>query len=98
MGVTEQGQGTDTVMGQIAAAALGVPIENVRVISGDTDAVPYGGGTFGSRAVAIGGEAVYQAARDLRQEILEIAGTLLQADAEALDIVDGSVVDRAGGA
>jgi carbon-monoxide dehydrogenase large subunit len=85
-------------MAQIAAAALGVPIENVRVISGDTDAVPYGGGTFGSRAVAIGGEAVYQAARDLRQEILEIAGTLLQAVAEALDIVDGSVVDRAGGA
>jgi carbon-monoxide dehydrogenase large subunit len=97
VGVTEQGQGTDTVMGQIAAAALGVPFESVRVISGDTDAIPYGGGTFGSRAVAIGGEAVYQAARDLRQEILEIAGMLLQADASALDIVDGVVVDRAGG-
>ena len=97
VGVTEQGQGTDTVMGQIAAAALGVPMESVRVISGDTDATPYGGGTFGSRAVAIGGEAVYQAARDLRQEILEIAGVLLQADASVLDIVDGNVVDRAGG-
>jgi carbon-monoxide dehydrogenase large subunit len=69
---------------------------SVRVISGDTDAVPYGGGTYGSRAVAIGGEAVYQAARDLRQEILEIAGVLLQADAAALDIVDGMVVSRAG--
>jgi carbon-monoxide dehydrogenase large subunit len=78
VGVTEQGQGTDTVMGQIAAAALGVPFESVRVISGDTDAIPYGGGTFGSRAAAIGGEAVYQAARDLRQEILQIAGVLLQ--------------------
>ena len=98
VGVTEQGQGTDTVMGQIAAAALGVPMESVRVISGDTDAVPYGGGTYGSRAVAIGGEAVYQAARDLRQEILQIAGVLLQADASALDIVDGAVVDRAVGA
>jgi carbon-monoxide dehydrogenase large subunit len=98
VGVTEQGQGTDTVMGQIAAAALGVPFESVRVISGDTDAIPYGGGTFGSRAVAIGGEAVYQAARDLRQEILQIAGVLLQADVSALDIVDGMVVDRAGGA
>ncbi len=98
VGVTEQGQGTDTVMGQIAAAALGVPFESVRVISGDTDAIPYGGGTFGSRAVAIGGEAVYQAARDLRQEILQIAGVLLQADVSALDIVDGTVVDRAGGA
>jgi carbon-monoxide dehydrogenase large subunit len=48
--------------------------------------------------VAIGGEAVYQAARDLRQEILEIAGLLLQADASVLDIVDGIVVDRSGGA
>ena len=98
VGVTEQGQGTDTIMGQIAATALGVPMSSVRVISGDTDAVPYGGGTFGSRAAAIGGEAVYQAARDLRAEILDIAGVLLQADASTLDIADGVVVDRAGGA
>jgi carbon-monoxide dehydrogenase large subunit len=93
VGVTEQGQGVDTVMGQIAATALGVPIEQVRVISGDTDATPYGGGTYASRATAIGGEAVYQAAGDLRAEILSIAGTLLQAPPEALDIVDGHVVD-----
>jgi carbon-monoxide dehydrogenase large subunit len=96
VGVTEQGQGTDTVMAQIAATALGVAIDDVRVISGDTDAVPYGGGTFGSRAVAIGGEAVHRAACDLRQEILVMA--LLQADPATLDIVDGSVVDRASGA
>jgi CO/xanthine dehydrogenase Mo-binding subunit len=55
-----EGQGTDTVMAQIAATALGVAIDDVRVISGDTDAVPYGGGTFGSRALAIGGEAVHR--------------------------------------
>jgi carbon-monoxide dehydrogenase large subunit len=65
----------------------------VRVVSGDTEATPYGGGTYASRATAIGGEAVLQAARDLRAEILSIAGTLLQAPAEALDIVDGHVVD-----
>jgi len=93
VGVTEQGQGVDTVMGQIAATALGVPIDQVRVISGDTDATPYGGGTYASRATAIGGEAVYQAARDLRAELLSIAGTLLQAPPETLDIVDGHVVD-----
>jgi len=67
------------------------------VVSGDTDATPFGGGTFGSRAAAIGGEAVYLAARDLRQEILELAGVLLQAEAGALDIVDGMIVDRADG-
>ena len=93
VGVTDQGQGVDTVMGQIAAAALGVPIETVRVIEGDTDAVPYGGGTYASRATAIGGEATYQAARKLRAEILTIAGALLQADSGTLDIVDGNVVD-----
>jgi carbon-monoxide dehydrogenase large subunit len=97
VGVTEQGQGTDTIMAQIAATALGVPMEGVRVISGDTDATPYGGGTFGSRAAAIGGEAVYQAARDLRNEIVAIAGVLLQADAAALDIRDGMVVNQADG-
>ncbi len=70
VGVTEQGQGTDTVMAQIAAATLGVAMEDVRVISGDTDATPFGGGTFGSRAAAIGGEAVRLAATDLRRENL----------------------------
>ena len=68
-------------MGQIAASALGVPLEYVRVIEGDTDAVPYGGGTYASRATAIGGEATYQAARALREEILKVAGALLQSDA-----------------
>jgi carbon-monoxide dehydrogenase large subunit len=70
----------------------------VRVISGDTDATPYGGGTFGSRAAAIGGEAVYQAARDLRNEIVTIAGVLLQAEPSALDIRDGMVINQADGA
>ncbi len=97
VGVTEQGQGTDTIMGQIAATALGVPMERVRVVSGDTDAAPFGGGTFGSRAAAIGGEAVYLAARDLRREVLELAGVLLQSPPDALDIVDGIVVNRATG-
>src|SRR5262245_48031660 len=96
VGVTEQGQGTNTIVGQVAASALGVPIEAVRVISGDTDAVPYGGGTFGSRAAAIGGEAVLQAARALKAEILAIAGELLQTEPSMLDILAGVVVDAAG--
>jgi carbon-monoxide dehydrogenase large subunit len=97
VGVTEQGQGVDTVMGQIAASVLGVPMEQVRVISGDTDATPYGGGTYASRATAIGGEAVFRAAHELRAEILSIAGTLLQAPPTALDLLDGHVVDKDSG-
>ena len=97
VGVTDQGQGVDTVMGQIAATALGVPFDSIRVISGDTDAVPYGGGTYASRATAIGGEAVYQASRALRSEILTMAGILLQSEPSTLDIVDGNVVTAANG-
>ena len=93
LGVTDQGQGVDTVMEQIAAAAIGCSMDHVRAISGDTDATPYGGGTYASRATAIGGEATYQAALDLRREILHMAGILLQADPDELDIVDGHVVN-----
>ena len=86
VGVTEQGQGVDTVMGQIAASVLGVPMEQLRVISGDTDATPYGGGTYASRATAIGGEAVRQAAHGTAPaRSSRIAGMLLQAAPSALD-------------
>jgi carbon-monoxide dehydrogenase large subunit len=98
VGVSEQGQGVDTVMQQIAATAVGVPFDRVRVISGDTDATPYGGGTYASRATAIGGEATYQAGRKLRAEIVSIAGVLLQAEPASLDIVEGNVVDTESGA
>src|SRR5713101_5111372 len=56
-GVTEQGQGAEAVLAQVAASSFGVPIERVRVITGDTDNTPYGGGTWASRAAGIGGEA-----------------------------------------
>ncbi|MBB42923.1 MAG: carbon monoxide dehydrogenase [Rhodospirillaceae bacterium] len=93
VGVTDQGQGVDTVMQQITAGAVGVLPEMVRVIEGDTDATPYGGGTYASRATAIGGEATYQAALALRAELLRLAGALLQREPETLDIIDGNVVD-----
>jgi carbon-monoxide dehydrogenase large subunit len=95
--VTEQGQGTEAIMAQVAASAFGVPIERVRVISGDTDNTPYGGGTWASRAAGIGGEATLQAAVALRRNVLDVAGKLLQASPESLDIQDGRVVDAGDG-
>src|SRR5215468_1238250 len=92
-GVTEQGQGAEAVIAQVAATAFGVPIERVRVITGDTDNTPYGGGTWASRAAGIGGEAAWQAGKALRDNVLAVAGSILQADAKALDIRDGIVVD-----
>lgn len=97
-GVTEQGQGTETVLAQITAETVGVPFEAVRVVAGDTDAAPYGGGTYGSRGVGIGGEATRRAGLALNEEIRAVAGALLQCEAEALEIVDGVIRDRAGGA
>jgi carbon-monoxide dehydrogenase large subunit len=96
-GVTEQGQGAEAVLAQCVASAFGVPIERVRVVTGDTDNVPYGGGTWASRAAGIGGEAAWQAGKALRANVLAVAGSILQAAPEALDIRGGIVVDRADG-
>ena len=95
-GVTEQGQGTEAILAQVTADAVGVPVEAVRVVTGDTDRTPYGGGTWGSRGAAIGGEATWRAGRALRSNILAVAGRLLQTAPDALDIVDATVVDRQG--
>jgi carbon-monoxide dehydrogenase large subunit len=92
-GVTEQGQGTESVLAQCVATAFGVPIDRVRVITGDTDNTPYGGGTWASRAAGIGGEAAWQAGKALRENVLAAAASILQADPEALDIRAGIVVD-----
>jgi carbon-monoxide dehydrogenase large subunit len=96
-GVTEQGQGTEAVLAQCVASAFGVPIERVRVITGDTDNVPYGGGTWASRAAGIGGEAAWQAGKALRANVVAVAASILQADPTALDIREGVVVDADSG-
>ena len=96
--VTEQGQGTNAILAQIAAGVFGVAIERVKVITGDTATVPYGGGTWASRGAGIGGEAMLQAAHALKQQVLEVAGVMLQARPDTLDIAGGKVVDRDGGA
>jgi carbon-monoxide dehydrogenase large subunit len=85
-GVGEQGQGTETIFAQIAADTLGVPMASVRVLTGDTAATPYGGGTWASRGAGIGGEAVLLASRQLRQNILELAAAHLKRPAEGMQI------------
>jgi len=96
-GVTEQGQGAEAVLAQCVATSFGVPIERVRVITGDTDNTPYGGGTWASRAAGIGGEAAWQAGKALRGNVLAAAASILQADPQALDIRNGIVVDGDSG-
>jgi len=96
-GCGEQGQGTETIYAQIAADAIGVPMETVRLVTGDTEVTPYGGGTWASRGAGVGGEATWQAARALRKNILALAAMITQSQPGELDIVGGIVVDRATG-
>ena len=95
--ITEQGQGSEAVIAQCVATSFGVPLARVRVVLGDTDNVPYGGGTWASRAAGIGGEAAWQAGKALRENVLAVAASILQTQPAALDIRAGVVVDKADG-
>ncbi len=96
-GVTEQGQGTEAIIRQIVAEAVGVPIEQVRVITGDTLTTPYGGGTWACRGAGIGGEAALQSGLAVKEAALKVAGAMLQATPDALDLVNGEIVDKRTG-
>ena len=96
-GVTEQGQGTEGIIAQVVASSVGVPVEHVRVITGDTDVTPYGGGTWASRAAGIGGEAALQAGKGLKSNILALAAVILKRDAATLDLRQSQVVDANSG-
>jgi carbon-monoxide dehydrogenase large subunit len=95
--VTEQGQGTEAVFAQIAAQHVGVTVDRVRVITGDTAVTPYGGGTWASRGAGIGGEAVLQAGKALRSNLLDVASAILKTDKASLDVRNNQVVNRLTG-
>ncbi|MBI1960297.1 MAG: xanthine dehydrogenase family protein, partial [Candidatus Rokubacteria bacterium] len=92
-GVTEQGQGTDTMIAQVVATAVGVPMEHVRVLTGDTMVTPYGGGTWASRGAGIGGEAALLSGKALKENILKVAAAILGGEPMDLDVRRGAVVD-----
>jgi len=96
-GVTEQGQGTDAMIAQVVASTVGVPMEDVRVLTGDTMVSPYGGGTWASRGAGIGGEAALLTGRAIRDSILKVAAAMLQCEPDDLDIRLGKIVDTLTG-
>jgi carbon-monoxide dehydrogenase large subunit len=95
--ITEQGQGSESLTAQIVGSVVGVSMEKVRVILGDTDQTPYGGGTWASRGAGIGGEAALQAAKILRRNILDVAAAILQSTPAELDIANNAVVNADDG-
>ena len=90
-GIGTQGQGHYTSFAQIVADQVGVDVRDVEVVTGDTDQFYWGAGTFASRGAVVAGNAVNEAARDVRRKILRFAGDHLEAAEEDLEIVDGEV-------
>jgi len=88
-GASPHGQGQKTSFAQIVADQLGVELDDIEVIHGDTAEVSRGIGTFGSRATAVGGIAVYQAAEEVTKQARSLASHLLEAHAEDLVFADG---------
>src|SRR5207237_6340246 len=88
-GASPHGQGQETSFAQIAADELGVDLNDVTVIHGDTSIVQYGIGTFGSRATAVGGTAVFIAIEKLKEKSNKIAAHMLGADATNLAFTEG---------
>ncbi len=84
------GQSHETTLAQIAAEEFGVPFEQVKIVVGDSDEVPFGF-TGGSRSATMAGGAALHTARDLRQKVLEVSSHLMEAAVDDLEIVDGRV-------
>jgi carbon-monoxide dehydrogenase large subunit len=77
-GVSPHGQGEETTFAQIVSDELGIPIDDIEVVHGDTDRIPMGWGTYGSRATAVGGSALALAARKIRDKAKKIAAHMLE--------------------
>jgi CO/xanthine dehydrogenase Mo-binding subunit len=90
-GVGTQGQGHKTILAQIAAETLGVPMDSVEVVTGDTRQFKWATGTFASRIAVIAGNAVANAATKVRAKALTLAAHMLEAAEEDLTIEDGTV-------
>ncbi|HEY3524410.1 MAG TPA: molybdopterin cofactor-binding domain-containing protein, partial [Candidatus Limnocylindrales bacterium] len=89
MGLASQGQGHETVFAQIAADVLGCAFGDVAVRTGNTGAEDAGIGTFGSRGLVMGGNAVALAAREVRDQLVSFAADLFEATPADVEIVDG---------
>jgi len=88
-GVASHGQGLETTLAQIIADDLGARFGDIRVVQGDSDAVPMSTGTYASRSAVLGGGAAKHASRILQEKIKKVASHLLEAAADDIDVADG---------
>lgn len=90
-GIGTQGQGHFTSLAQLAADQVGVDVRDVEVVTGDTDQFYWGAGTFASRGAVVAGNAVNEAAKDVRRKILKLAGEIFECAEDDLEIAEGAV-------
>ncbi len=88
-GVQAHGQGHETTFAQIVSDRLGVPIENVEVVQGDTSRVQWGHGTYGSRSLAVGGSAIVKACDKAVAKASKVAAHVMEASADDVEFKDG---------
>ncbi len=93
-GASPHGQGQKTSFAQIVADGLGIDVDNIEVIHGDTDVVPFGVGTFGSRGTVVGGSAVVIASDKVREKMARFAAMKLEADAGDIEFGGGKIFVR----
>ena len=91
LGIATLGQGHETVMAQICADGLGVPMEWITVFHGSTDLMPYGGGTYSSRGTVMAGNAVHLTAAALKEKLLQLAARRLETEPGGLELRSGRI-------
>ena len=93
IGATEIGQGSDTIVAQMAAETIGIPFGQVHVVSTqDTDVSPFDPGAYASRQAYVTSNAVFRAATKLKAKVLEYAGRMTEISSDELDISNGNIV------
>ena len=94
VGISPHGQGEETTFAQIVASELGVSVDDVEILHGDTDQTPMGWGTYGSRATAVGSGALMGAIGKIKEKAKTLTAHLLEAAAEDIDYADGKFFVR----
>jgi carbon-monoxide dehydrogenase large subunit len=88
-GTHSHGQGHETTFAQLVVERLGIPLENVEIVHGDTDRIPFGMGTYGSRSAAVGGSAIFKAIDKIVDKGKKVAAHLLEASVADVEFADG---------
>jgi carbon-monoxide dehydrogenase large subunit len=88
-GSHSHGQGHETTFAQLVADSLGIPMDDVEIVHGDTGSVPFGMGTYGSRSASVGGTAILMSLNKVKEKGKKIAAHLLEASPNDMEYVDG---------